>query len=179
MRPRTRKSSPRISVQRAVDLVALGEEAVAADIEAVALVLLGPADAADADRVGLKDDAGHAVAGQLVGGGQAGGAGAGDDGRIGGDHARVGTAPLNPLPAMRPGHGARGLGSRRVRPHDALLPVHGWAGVWGSRCLDSHHARHAGRLIAGVLSQLRRAVKPDPNGLLQAWTDGMIDACGG
>ncbi len=66
-----------------VDLVALGEEAVAADVEPIALVLVGPADAADQLGVGFEDDAGVAVLGQLIGGRQPGRAAAGDHRRGG------------------------------------------------------------------------------------------------
>ena len=61
-----------------VDLAALGEEAVAADVEAIPLVLVGPADAADQPGIGLEDDARSAVLRQLVGGGQPAGTAAGD-----------------------------------------------------------------------------------------------------
>ena len=44
-----------------VDLAALGEEPVAADVEPVSLVLVGPADAADQPGVGLEHDARSAV----------------------------------------------------------------------------------------------------------------------
>ena len=44
-----------------VDLVALGEKPVAADVEPIALVLIGPADAADHARVGFENDARLAV----------------------------------------------------------------------------------------------------------------------
>ena len=40
-----------------VDLVALGEEPVAADIEAVSLVFIGPTDAADQRGIGFEHDA--------------------------------------------------------------------------------------------------------------------------
>ena len=59
--------------------VHLGEEAVAADVEAPAVALDGAADAAD-DRVGLEDRRRpRRRLHQLVGGGQAGGAGPDDD----------------------------------------------------------------------------------------------------
>jgi len=60
-------------VPEGFDLLDLGEEAVAADVEAPAVALDGAADAAD-DVVGLKDGGGDAVAGgEDVGGGQTGG----------------------------------------------------------------------------------------------------------
>src|SRR5205823_13846221 len=62
-----------------VDLVALGEEAVPADIEPIALVLVGPADAPDHPGIGFEDDAGLAVLAQLVRGGQAGRSAAGNN----------------------------------------------------------------------------------------------------
>ena len=62
-----------------LDLLDLGEEAVAADVEAPAVALDGAADAAD-DGVGLEDRRRDAVAGgELVGRGQAGRPGADDD----------------------------------------------------------------------------------------------------
>ena len=72
---------------------------MAADIEAIAFVLVGPADPADHAWVGLEDDAGFAVLAQLVGRGQPGRAAAGDDGLVGGDdgdRCRI----INPRPAM-------------------------------------------------------------------------------
>ena len=53
-----------------LDLGDLGEEAVAADVEAPAVALDRPADAAD-DVVGLEDRAGLTLLAELVGGGEA------------------------------------------------------------------------------------------------------------
>ena len=82
-----------------VDLVALREEPVSADVEAIAFVLVGPADAADQPRVGFENDARLAVLAQLVGGGQPGRAAAGDDGLVG-RHDRDRRRIINPRPAM-------------------------------------------------------------------------------
>ena len=61
MRGRSRKSSSgRISCQSVLDLLHLGEEAVAADVEAPAVALDGAADAAD-HVVGLEHLDRHAV----------------------------------------------------------------------------------------------------------------------
>ena len=66
-----------------VDLLGLGEEAVAAEVEAVAVADLGLGDAADLV-LGLEDDDGPPLLGEQVAGGQAGGAAAEDgDGRSG------------------------------------------------------------------------------------------------
>ena len=73
---------------------------MAADVEAISFVLVGPADPADQAWVGFEDDAGLAVLGQLVGGGEPGRAAAGDDGVVGGDDGdrrRI----INSRPAMR------------------------------------------------------------------------------
>ena len=65
-------------VPEGLDLLHLGEEAVAADVEAPAVAFDGAADAAD-DGVGLEDRRRDAVAGdQLVRGRQAGRSGADD-----------------------------------------------------------------------------------------------------
>ena len=60
-----------------------------ADVEAVALVLIGPADPPDEVRVGFEDDAGVAVLGEFISGGQSGGSAAGDDRVEGRDHRLV------------------------------------------------------------------------------------------
>ena len=72
---------------------------MAADVEAIALVLVGPADAADQARVGFENDARLAVLAQLVGGGQPGRPAAGDDGLVG-RHDRDRLRIINPRPAM-------------------------------------------------------------------------------
>ena len=72
---------------------------MAADVEAITLVLVGPADAAHQAGVGFEHDARLAVFAQLVGGGQPGGAAAGND-RIVGRHDRDGFRIIDPRPAM-------------------------------------------------------------------------------
>ena len=101
-----------------VDLIALGEESVAADIEPIAFVLVGPADPADECWLGLEDDAGGTVAGQLVGGGEAGGTGAGDDGGMGGDDGDL-AGLLDPGPSVRgqAGSDAFRAGTWRIGAH--------------------------------------------------------------
>src|SRR5262249_49818422 len=92
-------------------------EAVPADVESVALVLVGPADPADQPGVGLEDHAGLAMPAQLVGGGQAGRTPAGDDGFIridDRDRPRI----VHSRPAMGDPSGAYRL---RLRPY----PIHG------------------------------------------------------
>ena len=72
---------------------------MAADVESVALVLVGSADAADESRVGFEHDARVAVLGQLVRAGQAGWTAAGDHGLKGrDDRFRIGL--LDARPAM-------------------------------------------------------------------------------
>ena len=61
-----------------VDRLHLGEEAVAADVEAPAVALRGAADAAD-DGVGLEDGRRHPALGEHVRRGEPGGPGADDD----------------------------------------------------------------------------------------------------
>ena len=70
-----------------------------ADIEAISFVLVGPADAAHQAWVGFENDARLAMFAQLVGGGQPGGAAAGDDGLVG-RHDRDSFRIINPRPAM-------------------------------------------------------------------------------
>ena len=74
-----------------VDLLDLGEEAVAAEVEAVAVADGGLGDAADLV-LGLEHDTGEPLLGEQVAGGQAGGAAAEDDGRL---LAHVGPRRLN------------------------------------------------------------------------------------
>ncbi len=108
-------------VPEGVDLGVLGEEPMAADVEAVALVNIRPTDPADEVRVGLDDDAAAAVLRQLVGGGQAGGAGAGDDGL---ERLDDGLSPriLDAMPAMRRKVAPRGRRPRLLAAH-AGLPI--------------------------------------------------------
>ena len=61
------------------DFLRLGEEAVPADVEVEALVLGRPRDAADVLGVGFEDDHRHVGLRQLVGGGEARGAGTDDE----------------------------------------------------------------------------------------------------
>jgi hypothetical protein len=92
-------------VPEVVDLLVLGEEAVAAEVEAVAVgVDDGLGDAADLV-VGLEDDDLLALLGQQVAGGQAGGAAADD-------HERA--LVLGPVEAVR-ANGLVGLKGREVR----------------------------------------------------------------
>jgi hypothetical protein len=65
-------------VPQRLDRPGLGEEAVAADVEAPSPALHGPADAAD-HVVGLEDGRPHPGLDQLVGGGQPGRPGPDDD----------------------------------------------------------------------------------------------------
>ena len=97
----------------ALTSAALGEEAVPADVEAIALVLVGPADASDHPRVRLEDHAGLAVLGQLICGGQAGWSAPGDDRFVGLDDGD-GTGILHTGPSMWNQPGAHRL---RLRPH--------------------------------------------------------------
>ena len=64
-------------VPEVLDGLHLGEEAVAADVEAPAVALDGAGDAAD-DVVGLEDGGADVVLGELVGRGEAGRTGADD-----------------------------------------------------------------------------------------------------
>ena len=75
-------------VPEVVDLLGLGEEAVAAEIEAVAVADLGLGEAADLV-LGLEHDHGTPLLGEQVAGGQAGGAAAEDGDRLAGRRRRV------------------------------------------------------------------------------------------
>ena len=68
-------------VPEVVDLLHLGEEAVAAEVEAVAVANGGLGDAADLV-LGLEDDHREALLGEQVAGREAGGAAAEDDGGL-------------------------------------------------------------------------------------------------
>ena len=89
-------------VPEVLDRLHLGEEAVAADVEAPPVALDGAADAAD-HVVGLEDGGGDAELVELEGGGEAGGTGADDDdvARHVGDVTREG--------GVRVGHVGRSL----------------------------------------------------------------------
>ena len=62
-------------VKEVVDLLGLGEEAMPAEVEAIAVADLGLGEAADLV-LGLEDDHGHALLGEQISGGEAGGAAA-------------------------------------------------------------------------------------------------------
>ena len=74
-----------------VDRLHLGEEPVAADVEAPAVAHGGAADAAD-DVVGLEHGRGHAPLGEHVRGGEPGGAGTDDHDVVSGFGLRFGVA---------------------------------------------------------------------------------------
>ena len=141
----------------AVDLVALGEEAVAADVEPIALVLVGPADPADQVRVRLERDARVAVPGQLVGRGQPGRTRAGDHrGVRRDDRDRLGVVDLRP--AMRGQGDAEFLQARRFGAHPGLQSFRGdfrrRMFVWMRRLLTLSAVGGG-----GVVAYFRRTVK--------------------
>ena len=74
-RPRDQLVAQDVIPQR-LDLGGLGEKAVAADIEAEALVVFGPRNTADVHRIPFQHDDVHALGGQPAGSGEAGRAGA-------------------------------------------------------------------------------------------------------
>ena len=129
-------------VPEVVDLLGLGEEAVAAEVEAVAVADLGLGDAADLV-LGLEDDHGVAALGEQVAGGEPGGAAA--------EH---GDGQLATAVAGRPGRG-RTLtcrtgtwswkGSRR-----GLAP----AGEKGASLTLPHE--HRGADLVGTAHRIRR-----------------------
>ncbi len=95
-------------VPEVVDLLGLGEEAVAAEIEAVAVADLGLGEAADLV-LGLEHDHGHALPGEQVAGGQAGGAAAEHgDGRCAGP---CGAESVDDV-ELNSGHGRQPVHSR-------------------------------------------------------------------
>src|SRR5438309_8815391 len=77
-RSRLSISSPRISVQ-VLDLLALAEKTMPADVEAIAVGLDCPGESANEPRVRFEHGAADAVPGQFVGSGQPGGPGTHDD----------------------------------------------------------------------------------------------------
>src|SRR5690606_18268839 len=85
-------------VPEVVDLLHLGEEAVAADVEAPAVALDGAADAPD-DVVGLEDGRGDAELGELDRRRESGGAGSDDV-----DVGLLGGAAIGVLLVWRVGH---------------------------------------------------------------------------
>jgi hypothetical protein len=105
-------------VPQGLDPVDLGEEPVAPDVEPVAVADDGAADAADRV-VGLEDGAGDAGLGELVGGGQAGGAGADDHHPAGGRGRGVTHGLSPPAEASRHGTSAYGGGPAGGRPRRA------------------------------------------------------------
>ena len=101
-----------------VDLVALGEEPVAADVEAIPLVLVGPADPADQPGVGFEHHAGAAVLAQLVGSRQPRRTAAGNHRAMGGNDGlgrRI--VPLRPAVRRQPRPCADSFRRRRLDVH--------------------------------------------------------------
>ncbi len=82
-----------------VDLAVLGEEPVAADIEPVPLVFVGPTDPTDQPRIGLEHHARSAVPRELMGAGKARGAAAGDH-RLVSCNDGLRTGVINARPAV-------------------------------------------------------------------------------
>ncbi len=116
---------------------------MAADVEPVSLVLVGPADPADERGLGLQDDARAAVPGQLVGGGEPGRPGAGDDRGVRGDDGDLGRV-VDPGPAV-----GRQAGSDAFRSRNRRIGAHPGP-PWLGGCLSGRSARSAGSLALRV-----------------------------
>ncbi len=148
-----------------VHFLALREEAVAADVEAVAFILVGAADPADHRGVGLQDHASVPVPGELVSGREPGGASSGDDRLVGGDHGFVARG-IDPLPAVRQDAGAERFRPRRFGAHAGLLNPcgaceQGTGGNSGDAAgLGARPGQRPIRQGCGVMAQFAAKVKP-------------------
>ena len=92
---------------------------MAADVEPIALVFVGPADAADQAGIGFKHHAGLAVPGELIGPGEPCGT-APDDHRVECRDDCLGARIIHPGPAMRQHTGANRLCIGRIHAHPRL-----------------------------------------------------------
>ncbi|MEJ7714610.1 MAG: hypothetical protein WKF40_02430 [Thermoleophilaceae bacterium] len=133
-------------VPEVVDLLDLGEEAVAAQVEAVlaagAVADLGLGDAADLV-LGLEDDHRQALLGQQVAGGQAGRAGAQDQGRL---LFHAGVGGLDRGSGLRGRGAVGGLGGLGVARH-VLVLAHRLGECLGVK--DAAHSDPAGAAVEG------------------------------